>query len=173
MERIFAVAALLKKWLIDILSNLLALNGIAMVVVATLQIISRMMGRPVAWTVEVLLFLGLYSILPGAAIIFLKSGEIEVSFIVDLLPRPLKKLIECFTSLLAIAYGVTLFVANLNYSALVGLGRPEQFLPLPPEANILPVYLLAVAIVWDMLRKLRETIFGGTQSAGNLEKTEP
>lgn len=150
----------IKNWLIDVISALLAINGILMVVVATLQIISRLMGRPVAWTVELLLFLGLYSIIPGAAAIFLKSEEIEVSFIVNLLPRFLRAAIECFTSALCIVYGICLFAANLDYSSLVSMGRPDQFLPFPPVVNILPVYLLAAAIVWDMVRKLKDTLTG-------------
>jgi TRAP-type C4-dicarboxylate transport system permease small subunit len=158
-----------KKWLIGVLYILLGVNGVLMVLAAALQIASRLLGRPVAWTVELLLFLGLYSIIPGSALIFLKSEEIEVSFIVDLLPRPLRTALECFTSAACMVYGVFLFISNVNYSYLVNLGSPEQFLPFPPVANILPVYLLAFAIFWDMARKLKETILRAASKTGPKE----
>lgn len=144
------------KLLISLISCLLGINGILMLIVATIQMVSRTLGHPVAWTVEVLIFLGLYSIIPGTAAVFLKGDEVEVGFIVDNLPRKIAKCIECFTAALAVLFGAFLIWANLDYRGLVSLGKPEQYLPFPAEANTWPLYLLGIAIVWGSARKFKK-----------------
>ena len=57
---------------------LLGFNGCLMIAVATLQIVSRALGRPVAWTVELLTFLGLFSVVPGVA--FEADGFCRLSY---------------------------------------------------------------------------------------------
>ncbi len=149
--------ALIKRGLISGFSVLLGINGFLMIIIATLQMVSRAFGKPVAWTVEVLLFLGLYSIIPGAAIVFLKGEEVEVSFFVDCLPKVLALWISRIMALLGAVFGAVLIYANLDYRGLVSLGKPEQYLPFPLEVNTWPLYLLGLCILWRMTEKLIAT----------------
>lgn len=144
--------------IVTLISWLLGINGILMIVAATIQIISRALGTPVAWTVEVLIFLGLFSIVPGTAVVFLKGEEIKVGFIVDNLPCKLAMIIECATACLSIFFGIVLIWANIDYRELVSMGNPEQYLPFPPETNTWPLYLLGLAIIWGAARNLRKKL---------------
>jgi len=77
----------LAKKIAKIIDWLLAVNGCLMIFLATIQIFSRLLGRPIAWTVESLTFLGLFSIVPGVASHFLKGSETRVGIFVDHLPH--------------------------------------------------------------------------------------
>ena len=165
-EKMRKLLAFIKRSLIGGFSILLGINGFLMIIVATLQIVSRAFGRPVAWTVEVLLFLGLYSIIPGAAIVFLKGEEVEVGFFVDSLPVFLARWVSRLMALLGALFGAALIYANLEFRGLVSLGKPEQYLPFPLEVNTWPLYLLGACILWRMAEKM----IGTFRSAG-AEKT--
>ena len=162
--------ALIKRGLIGGFSILLGLNGFLMILVATLQIVSRAFGRPVAWTVEVLLFLGLYSIIPGAAIVFLKGEEVEVSFFVDCLPRFPALWVSRIIAFLGAVFGAVLIYANLDYRGLVSLGKPEQYLPFPLEVNTWPLYLLGACILWRMTEKLAATFRSSEAEETDIRK---
>lgn len=166
------ILAVIKNALIGTFTVLLGVNGILMVIIATLQILSRAAGRPVAWTVEVLTFLGLYSILPGTAVLFLKKEEVEVSFFVNALPKRLALWISRIIALIGALFGGVLIYSNLVYRGLVNLGRPDQYLPFSPEVNTWPLYLLGICILWRMLEKAaspdRSTAPKQANSSGEL-----
>ena len=124
---------------------LLGFNGCLMIAVATLQIVSRAMGKPVAWTVELLTFLGLFSVVPGVASHFLKGTETRVGIVVDYLPRALKNAVEFAVNALCVVFGGILLYGTWDYTELVGMSMTDQYLPFPPETNLIPVYLLSLA----------------------------
>lgn len=154
------------KKIAKIIDWILALNGCLMIATATLQIVSRMMGRPVAWTVELLTFLGLFSIIPGVAAHFLKNTETRVGIIVDYLPRTLRRLTEFAINAACVVFGFILLYATYDYTGLVGMGTPEQYLPFPPETNLLPVYLLSFAVIWNGLYNLHRIAVGKIEKSG-------
>lgn len=154
------------KKIANFIDWILALNGCLMIATATLQIVSRMMGRPVAWTVELLTFLGLFSIIPGVASHFLKNTETRVGIIVDYLPRTLQRLTEFAINAACVVFGFILLYATYDYTGLVGMGTPEQYLPFPPETNLLPVYLLSFAVIWNGLYNLHRIAVGKIEKCG-------
>lgn len=158
-----------KRALIVGASILLGVNGILMILIATLQITSRALGHPVAWTVELLLFLGLYSIIPGTAVSFLRGEEVEIDFFVNLLPNRLSLWLARLVALVGVVFGAMLIASTLKYREIVVMAKPEQYLPLPPEANIWPLYLLGLCIAWRMAEKLLGV---GVGPKGPLESAE-
>lgn len=155
------------KKIIKIIDLILGLNGYLMIVTATLQIISRMMSRPVAWTVELLTFLGLFSIIPGVASHFLRGSETRVGIVVDYFPHTLRCFVEFIINIVCTVFGFILLYATYDYTGLVGLGTPEQYLPFPPKTNLLPVYLLSFAVIWNSMYNLHHII---TKKQENREK---
>ncbi len=139
---------------------LLGFNGCLMIAVATLQIVSRAMGKSVAWTVELLTFLGLFSVVPGVASHFLKGTETRVGIVVDYLPPALGRFVEFIVNALCVVFGGVLLWAVYDYTELVGMAAPEQYLPFPPETNLLPVYLLGLAIIYNGLWNLWKIVKG-------------
>ena len=124
---------------------ILGFNGCLMIATATLQIVSRALGRPVAWTVELLTFLGIF---------------------VDYFPRVLKNLTEFAVNALCTVFGALLLYATWDYTGLVGMGNPEQYLPFPPETNLIPVYILSAAIIFNGLWNLWRIVTGKPESEG-------
>ena len=151
---------------------LLGFNGCLMIAVATLQIVSRAVGRPVPWTVELLTFLGLFSVVPGVASHFLKGTETRVGIVVDYLPPALGHLIELVVNALCAVFGGVLLWAVYDYTELVGMAAPEQFLPFPPQTNLVPVYLLGLAIVYNGLHNLCRLARGEHAKAAEREGGE-
>lgn len=145
-----------KNRLVSVVSFFLALNGFLMVIIATLQIVSRAMGHPIAWTVETLTLLGLYSIIPGISILLLQGQGMSVRFFVDLLPPFLRQLVSKGVAITGLIFGVLIIYANLKYREIVMLAIPERYIPLPPDAETWPLYLLGVCIIWQMLERLVE-----------------
>ena len=139
---------------------LLGFNGCLMIAVATLQIVSRAMGKPVAWTVELLTFLGLFSVVPGVASHFLKGTETRVGIIVDYLPAALKRLVEFVINALCVVFGGILLYGTWDYTELVGMSMTDQYLPFPPETNLIPVYILSLAIIYNGLWNLWKAVRG-------------
>ena len=145
---------------------ILGFNGCLMIATATLQIVSRALGRPIAWTVELLTFLGLFSVVPGVASHFLKGSETRVGIFVDYFPRVLKNLTEFAVNALCTVFGVLLLYATWDYTGLVGMAAPEQYLPFPPETNLIPVYILSAAIIFNGLWNLWRIVTGKPESEG-------
>ena len=46
------------------------------------------------------------------------------------------------------------------------MGTPEQFLPFPPETNLLPVYLLSFAVIWNGLYNLHRIAVDKIEESG-------
>lgn len=151
------------KKIAELIDWMLTFNGFAMIATATLQIISRMMNRPVAWTVELLTFFGLFSIIPGVVSHFLKGSETRVGIIVDYLPARIRQFVEFIINGICATFGLSLLYATYDYTALVGMSNPDQYLPFPPETNLLPVYLLSFAIIWNSLNNLCHIITDRSQ----------
>ena len=126
------------KKIAKIIDWILGLNGCLMIATATLQIVSRIIGRPVAWTVELLTFLGLFSIIPGVAAHFLKNTETRVGIIVDHLPRTLRRLSEFVINAVCTVFGFILLYATYDYTGLVGWGRPNSSFPFLPRPTCCP-----------------------------------
>ncbi|MBP5212592.1 MAG: TRAP transporter small permease [Pyramidobacter sp.] len=139
---------------------LLGFNGCLMIAVATLQIVSRAVGRPVPWTVELLTFLGLFSVVPGVASHFLKGTETRVGIVVDYLPRALKNAVEFVINVLCVVFGGILLYGTWDYTELVGMSMTDQYLPFPPETNLIPVYILSLAIIYNGLWNLTKIVRG-------------
>lgn len=139
---------------------LLGFNGCMMIAVATLQIVSRSIGKPVPWTVELLTFLGLFSVVPGVASHFLKGTETRVGIIVDYLPKALKNIVEFVINVLCTIFGGILLYGTWDYTELVGMSMTDQYLPFPPETNLIPVYILSLAIIYNGLWNLWRIVKG-------------
>lgn len=64
----------------------------AMTVVTILQIVFRMWFRALTWSEELTCFLLVVASFLGTAIAFKRGAHIAVTFLIDILPKPLKKL---------------------------------------------------------------------------------
>lgn len=64
----------------------------AMLVSVMIQICTRLMGRPVAWTEEATRFLFIWMIFLGLAAGFRRSESARVTFFIDLLPKSARRL---------------------------------------------------------------------------------
>lgn len=156
------------------IDRLLALNGCLMIACAALQIASRALGRPVPWTVEALTFLGLFSVVPGEASHFLKGTETRVGFLADRLPRRARAAAEAAVGLVCAAFGCALFWGAADYAALAGMSVSDRYLPLPPEADVLPVFVLAAAVFFNGLRAtLRAVKLARAGEGGNARWSPP
>ena len=91
---------------------------IALAAVITLQIVSRVFFTSFAWTEEVARFLLIWIAFLGAALAFQQGRHIAVTFVRDLMPLNLRRIITGAGILVAIAFLVTLAMIGWKYSGI-------------------------------------------------------
>ena len=96
---------------------------IALAAVITLQIVSRVFFTSFAWTEEVARFLLIWIAFLGAALAFQQGRHIAVTFVRDLMPLNLRRIITGAGILVAIAFLVTLAMIGWKYSGIQSFQR--------------------------------------------------
>jgi len=118
-----------------------------MTVVTILQIVCRMWFRALTWSEEATCFLLVFASFLGAAVAFKRGANIAVSFLLDVLPRPVKKIALLAIELLGIAffgvlswYGAALCVQErmqVASSMPISMGWIYMIFPLTGAVTIL------------------------------------
>lgn len=83
---------------------------VAMLISVLIQIVSRLSGRPVAWTEEGTRFLFIWIIFLGIAIGFRKAESARVTFFIDHMPRPVRRLAPYIYAIFTIGFFTLMLV---------------------------------------------------------------
>ena len=127
---------------------------IALAAVITLQIVSRVFFTSFAWTEEVARFLLIWITFLGAALAFQQGRHIAVTFVRDLMPLNLRRIITGAGILVAIAFLVTLAMIGWKYSGIQSFQKSPSlrismfwvYLVMPASAAIM-TFLAVVDLV--------------------------
>ncbi|TDH35660.1 TRAP transporter small permease [Pseudohoeflea suaedae] len=127
---------------------------IALAAVITLQIVSRVFFTSFAWTEEVARFLLIWITFLGAALAFQQARHIAVTFVRDLMPLNLRRIITGAGILVAIAFLVTLAMIGWKYSGIQSFQKSPSlrismfwvYLVMPASAAIM-TFLSVVDLV--------------------------
>lgn len=122
----------------------------ALIGVITLQIVSRVFFNAVGWTEEVARFLLVWITFLAGTLAFQRGRHIAVTFAVDALPLPLRKLARLAALAIVLAFMVTLVVIGHRYmqvqsfqkSAALRLSMTYVYAVIPLSAGIMAWYAL-------------------------------
>jgi len=93
---------------------LAVLCTVAMLVCVLIQICTRLMGRPVAWTEEATRFLFIWMIFLGLAAGFRHSESARVTFFINLLPKPARRLAPAIHVVVTIGFFLLMLVTGTD-----------------------------------------------------------
>ena len=132
-----------------ILTSLIIVLGFALVGINSVQIVIRgFFESSFLWVLELSEFLGIWIVLFGASIMFLRNTEVKVTVIVNSFPKEMRKIIEIIVSILGIIFGIFLILGNINYQKYVGVIQPD-YLPFSYRVHTFPIYILGIAIIYN------------------------
>ncbi|GGW27994.1 TRAP transporter small permease [Vreelandella hamiltonii] len=122
----------------------------ALIGVITLQIVSRVFFSAVGWTEEVARFLLVWITFLAGTLAFQRGRHIAVTFAVDALPLPLRKLAKLAALAIVLAFMVTLVIIGHRYmqvqsfqkSAALRLSMTYVYAVIPLSAGIMAWYAL-------------------------------
>ncbi len=122
----------------------------ALIGVITLQIVSRVFFSAVGWTEEVARFLLVWITFLAGTLAFQRGRHIAVSFAVDALPLPMRKLARLAALAIVVAFMITLIVIGYRYmqvqsfqkSASLRLSMTYVYAVMPLAAGIMAWYAL-------------------------------
>lgn len=133
------------------ITYLIILMGFILVGVNSVQIILRgFFETSFLWVLELSEFLGIWIVLFGASIMFLRNTEVKVTVIVNSLPRSIRNIIEDIVSILGIVFAIFLILGNINYQKYVGVIQPD-YLPFSFRVHVFPIYILAISMIYNCL----------------------
>ncbi len=123
---------------------------VAMIVVISAQIIFRVFFTALSWSEELSRYLLVWSSFIGMTVAFKKGAHIAVTFVVDLLPGKMQKVVQTFSCLLmAIFFGVTIWysiylfnVQLFQVSPAMGLKMRYIYMIIPISFSVVCVHLL-------------------------------
>ena len=134
-----------------ILTSFIIILGFALVGINSVQIIIRgFFESSFLWVLELSEFLGIWIVLFGASIMFLRNTEVKVTVIVNSFPAATRKIIEIIVSLLGIVFGIFLIWGNINYQKYVGVIQPD-YLPFSYQVHTFPIYILGISMIYNCL----------------------
>jgi len=134
-----------------ILNSLIFILFIILISINVIQIILRGFFRSsLVWVLELSVFLGIWIVLFGASIMFLRNTEIKVTIIVNYFPRKIRRAIEIFISILGVIFAICLIWATINYQKYAGQTHP-YYLPFSFRVHTFPVYIFGVSIIYSCL----------------------
>ncbi|WP_167506034.1 TRAP transporter small permease [Desulfosediminicola flagellatus] len=122
----------------------------AMIVLITAQIIFRVFFTALSWSEELSRYLLVWSSFIGTTVAFKKGAHIAVTFLVDLLPARMQKIVQTLSCILmAIFFGVTIwysiFLFNVQIfqvSPAMGIKMRYIYMIIPISFSVLCVHLL-------------------------------
>ena len=134
-----------------IFTSLIIILGITLVGVNITQIILRSFSKSsFLWILEFSVFLGIWIVLFGASLMFLRDTEVKVDVIVNYFPKGVRRVIEIFVSILGFIFASFLIWGNINYQKYVGIIKP-QYIPFSFRIHTFPVYILGITIIYNCL----------------------
>jgi C4-dicarboxylate transporter DctQ subunit len=134
-----------------ILITLVIILGIILIGINAIQIIIRgFFNTSFLWVLEFSEFLGIWIVLLGASVMFLRDTEIKVTVILGYFPEKVRRVIEIMISVLGIVFSIYLIWGNLNYQQYVGIIKPD-FLPFSFRVYTYPLYVFGVSVMYNCL----------------------
>jgi len=134
-----------------ILITMIIILGIILIGLNAIQIITRaFFNTSFLWVLEFSEFLGIWIILFGASVMFLRGKEIKVVSIVRIFPEKIRRVIEIMVSVLGIVFSICLIWGNLNYQQYAGIIKPD-YLPFSFQVHTYPLYVFGVSIIYNCL----------------------
>jgi len=141
----------LARYCEKLFTALIIIMGFCLVGINSVQIVIRgFFESSFLWVLELSEFLGIWIVLFGASIMFLRNTEVKVTVIVNSFPRTLRKAIEVVVSLLGIVFAIFMIWGNMNYQKYVGVIQPD-YLPFSFRVHTFPIYILGATMIYNCL----------------------
>ncbi|MDA3950844.1 MAG: TRAP transporter small permease [Spirochaeta sp.] len=128
-----------------------------MIVVITLQIIFRVFFDAISWSEEVARYLLVWTTFLGATLAWYRRRHIAVTFVVDGLPGPVRRIARTIAHLISIAFFGILIVVGIRYMSTQGFQVSASLrLPMPYVYSIIPATsaVMLLYAVTDLLELL-------------------
>ncbi|WP_394214311.1 TRAP transporter small permease [Brachybacterium vulturis] len=131
-----------------------------MVLAVVWQVFTReVIQSPAAWTEELAKYVFVWTSLVGAALVFSERGHIAVTFVVERLPRPVRRgvavliqLVILVFAVLVLVYGGTLAAQNSWSQQLTALpGTIGQAYVILPVAGVIIALIAVLHLIEDLL----------------------
>lgn len=121
-----------------------------MIVLISAQIVFRVFFTALSWSEELSRYLLVWSSFIGATVAFKKGAHIAVTFVVDLLPAHIQKLVQTLSCvLMATFFGITIWysiylfnVQIYQVSPAMGIKMRYIYMIIPISFSVLCVHLL-------------------------------
>lgn len=142
----------------------------ALILVITLQIVSRVFFTAFSWTEEVARFLLIWITFLASTLAFQRGHHIAVTFAVDALPTRLRQLARILAVLAVIAFLVTLVVIGHRYMQVQSFQKSASLrIPMSYVYAVMPIS--AAIMAWYALVDLLELLFEGKPTQPMGEQT--
>lgn len=141
----------------------------ALIGVITLQIVSRVFFSAVGWTEEVARFLLVWITFLASTLAFQRGRHIAVTFAVDALPLPLRKLARLAALAVMLAFMVMLIIIGYRYMQVQSFQKSASLrLSMTYVYAVIP--LSSAIMAWYALVDMIEVLINGEPTAAAEEK---
>lgn len=156
---------------LDVIIQPVVFAGMAALIgVITLQIVSRVFFNAVGWTEEVARFLLVWITFLAGTLAFQRGRHIAVTFAVDALPLPLRKLARLAALAVVLAFMVMLVIIGYRYMQVQSFQKSASLrLSMTYVYAVIPIS--AAIMAWYALVDMIEVLINGEPTAAAEEKS--
>ncbi|WNL39238.1 TRAP transporter small permease [Halomonas sp. PAMB 3232] len=160
LDPVVSVLRAIERGLDAVLKPVVFLGMAALIVVITLQIVSRVFFTAAGWTEEVARFLLIWITFLAGTLAFQRGHHIAVTFAVDALPLTLRRVARFLAVLAVIAFMITLIVIGYRYMQVQSFQKSASLrVPMSYVYAVMPVS--AALMAWYALVDLFEIVLEG------------
>lgn len=119
----------------------------------------RVFNAPFTWMEEVQLACMVWIVFTGASVAFRTGGHVAIEMVVDLLPKPIQKVVEVIISAIVVFVLAYLFIQSIGFIKLfLRSGRSTSILGIPYALiyGIAPVSLVSMVFNYFYSKKNKE-----------------
>lgn len=139
------------------LATLTFLSFAGVIVIVTVQIVSRFAPFSFIWTEELTRYLFLYAICFGAPLALMRGEFINVDLILNKMPNKLRRYYEVVIYLLIIALSVVMVIEGYQFT-LIGRNQASATMPFQMSVIHAALVIMAVFLIYYAVLKVIDLI---------------
>ena len=139
------------------LASLTFLSFAGVIIIVTVQIISRFAPYSFVWTEELTRYLFLYAICFGAPLALMRNEFINVDLILNKMPNKFRRYYEVFIYVLIIVLSVVMVIEGYNFT-LIGKNQASATMPFQMSVIHAALIIMAVFLIYYAVLKVIDLI---------------
>ncbi len=152
LERIDMVMKL-RKWLDLLLSTLTVLSFSGVIIVVTIQILSRYLPYTAIWTEELTRYLFIYAVCFGAPLALLRGEFINVDLIFSKMAHGFRRFYEIIIYLVIIVLTITMVIEGFKFT-LVGNVQASATMPFQMSVIHAAIFIMGLLLSFYSIMKI-------------------